>query len=113
MQSTQVRIVAHKFVLPSGDSFTVEAPCAQTSRKRAEGYVKQQVAKWEDAQHHAIYFLDPTPIQARMEERRIGVHRWYVGDSGGSRLVKAFTGTTGGTRVLMTKGSQKSFMDAK
>ncbi len=112
--SNTVRIVAHTFVRPSGETVTVENDGAKaTSRARAESYVRRGAASWLDYTHEAIYFCDPGILLARNEERSGGVHHWYVGDSGGSSLMKAYTGQTGGTRVLMTDGGQKSFMDAK
>jgi hypothetical protein len=114
MLSNTVRIVAHTFVSPSGETVTVENAGAQaTSRSRAESYVKQGAASWLDKTFGAIYFCDPQILQLRNEEKRSGVHSWYVGDSGGSSLMKAYTGQTGGTRVLMTDGGQKSFMGVK
>ncbi len=112
-----VRIISKLFTLPSGETRLVESHQAFTSRARAIFYVKIKSAKWDDPEkkgkQDAIYFLDPKAIQTRNQERREGKCIWYVGDSGGSSLVKAYTGQSGGTRVLMTSGSEHSFMDAK
>lgn len=109
----RVSIISKTFELPSGELRTVEAPIPFTTRARAVFYVHIKSAQWDDARHESIYFLDPSAILQRGVERKDGVHSWYVGDSGGSSLVKAYTGKwNGGTRVLMCAGGQHKFMDA-
>jgi len=117
--SNTVRILAHTFKFPTGEIRTVACDKPYTSRNRASHYVKNGTAKWEDERQETIYFLDPLILLEKAEARRTGAHQWYVGDSGGSSLMKAGTargrkaGVSGGYRVLQTRGGEKSFMDAE
>jgi hypothetical protein len=80
-----------------------------TSQRKASFYVKSGRAIWEDARTRmAIWFLPEGQLIATMHEDRAvsGSFAWYVGDSGGSSLMKAGTargtkaGVSGGYRVL-------------
>ncbi len=117
MPSPTVRIVAHTFVSPSGELRTVHNDGAKfTSRNRAEQYCNPKtgpaVARYEDESGEAMYFLDPAPIQTRMIERADGIRHRFVGESGGSSFVNKYADQTSGTRMFMTSGTEKSFMDA-
>lgn len=94
-----VRIVAHTFTLPNGDTITVEASCSKTSRERAIFYVKTKAAQWNDANHDAIYFLSPNALQVKADAKREGRWGWHVGVSAGFQ-------------VLMCRRGEHAFMEA-